>query len=361
MNPTELIQEKKIKSPITRDSNVELLRIIAMFFIMCHHFIVNSLYNFQLGGQNGLTIEYGTYSMLEGFFYVGVNCFLLISGYYGIRLRASKIWSMYLQLGFYGVGCYLFEALVYHKAITHTLVTKSVFILSHPCWWFVANFLLLMFLSPWINHGIQRMSKNQYRFALIGFTFVQVYLGWFWQKTCYDVDGYSLLNFVYIYVIGGYIGRFVTKDSFAKYRWKALIMYVLCAVLWGICNILKLYTDIPFGNNHGYNNPIVVGGAVALFMFVLSYSFHNKYINWIAGGAFATYLITDAAYVGYYLYTGYGHAIHSLDLSLWLTIVVTMLLALVILLICSCIDHLRVWLMRPILHIFDNMDRKFEV
>ena len=105
-----------------RDSNVELLRLIAMFFILCHHFINNSLYNFGL--QNELTTEYGVYSILEGFFYVGVNCFLLISGYYGIRLRARKLWAMYLQLAFLGGACYLFDVITYHQPITHTLFTR---------------------------------------------------------------------------------------------------------------------------------------------------------------------------------------------------------------------------------------------
>ena len=129
-----------------------------MFFIICHHFIHNSLYDFSVGSVDGLTMEYGVYSLLDGLFYVGVNCFLLISGYYGIKLRARRIWSMYLQLAFYGVGCYLAESLMLHKPITHTLITKSIFIFSHPCWWFVANFILQMFLSPWINQGIKQMT-----------------------------------------------------------------------------------------------------------------------------------------------------------------------------------------------------------
>ena len=157
------------------------------------------------------------------------------------------------------------------------------------------------------------------------------------------MDGYSLLNFTYIYLIGGYIGRFVGKDFYASHRWGSLCVYILCAIVWGACNILRLYVDIPFGNNHGYNNPVVILGALALLVFMLSFNFHNKIVNWIAAGAFATYLITDTSYVGYYLYTSYSRFIHLSDMQLWQVIVVTMFSAMVILLLCSCIDRLRAW------------------
>jgi len=355
------MNEKTINRTMSRDSNVELLRICAMFFIICHHFIHNSLYSFSAGAAEGLTAEYGVYSLLDGLFYVGVNCFLLISGYYGIKLRARKIWSMYLQLAFYGAGCYLAESLMLHKPITYTLITKSVFIFSHPCWWFVVNFLLLMFLSPWINQGIKQMTKKQYLLALIGLTFVQVYLGWFWQKERYDVDGYSLLNFVYIYVIGGYIGRFVSKESIEKRRWSMLCTYVACAILWGICNVLRLYIQMPFGRIYGYNNPIVICGAISLFLFFLSWQFKNKYVNWLAGGAFAAYLITDTQYVGYHLYFTYDKFIHSLNLHLWQVIGITLIVAAIIVLLCCCIDKLRAYIMKPLLPAFDWLDRKLGI
>lgn len=342
-----------------RDSNIELLRLVAMFFILCHHFINNSLFDIQAGAHKELTTEYGVYSLLEGFLYVGVNCFLLISGYYGIKLRARKLWSMYLQLGFYGVSCYLIEALLFHKPITHTVFTKSIFILSHPCWWFVAYFLLLMFLSPWLNSAIRQMSKKQYQFALLGFTFVQIYLGWFWQKTCYDPNGYSILNFIYLYVIGGYIGRFCHKERIVSFRWGALTFYILCAIIWGMCNILKLYINVPFGNNYGYNNPVVLLAAVFLFMFFLSFSFQNRIVNWLASGAFAAYLITDTPYVGYHMYEQYHQVIDSMRLHLWQIISITTLSAAVVLMSCCCVDTLRAWMMKPLLSTFDWIDRKW--
>lgn len=345
---------------IVRDSNMELLRIVAMFFILCHHFICNSLYSFQEEIQNGLTAEYATYSLLEGLFYVGVNCFLLISGYYGIKLRARKIWTMYLQLGFYGGTCYLFEVLLYHKPITHTLLTKSLLIFSHPCWWFVAYFLLLMFLSPWINYGIKQMSKMQYLVALLGMTFVQVYLGWFWQKTCYDPNGYSILNFLYVYLIGGYIGRFINEENLIHHRWLILGIYICCAIVWGLWNILRHYVDIPFGNNYGYNNPVVLCGAISFFLFFLSLSFKSKTVNWLASGVFAVYLITDTPYVGNPLYTAYDKWIHSLNMPFYYIIGLTLGVAILILMSSCVLDRARAWLMKPILPSFDWLDKKIK-
>ena len=97
-----------VKCKMQRESNIELLRIIVMLFILMHHLIVHALCPSVLSGKVELSAEYATYSIMEGFFYVGVNVFLLISGYFGIRLRARRIWSLYLQLAFYCIIAYLF-------------------------------------------------------------------------------------------------------------------------------------------------------------------------------------------------------------------------------------------------------------
>ena len=79
----------KNNNPLTkkRDSNIELYRIITMFFIVAHHYVVNS----------GLTLEGGPvfsdpfswrsiFLVLFGAWgKVGINCFVLITGYFMVN------------------------------------------------------------------------------------------------------------------------------------------------------------------------------------------------------------------------------------------------------------------------------------
>lgn len=340
-----------------RESNIELLRIIAMWYILMHHLIVHAMCPELLGGKGELSGSYILYSFVEGFLYVAVNVFVLISGYFGIKLRARRIWSLYLQCAFYGLFTYLFGVIMGTVPfVQHTIVTKSLLIFSHASsWWFVVCYLMLMIISPFLNYSMQKMSKKEYLFSLIIFTFLQLYLGWFWQKSAYDTNGYSLINFIFVYLIGGYLRRFVSLDKPHLQRKISLMIYVLCAFLFGVCNILRLYIHIPFGNLWAYNNPIIIVGAIGLFLFVRSFDIQSNVVNMLGKGVFAAYLITDIGYVGNTIYPAYGAFVHSIP-SIPLIIIITFIMSLAILLAACVIDMLRALLMKPIIGAFDWID-----
>lgn len=340
-----------------RKSNIELLRIIAMWYILVHHLIVHAVYPDVMTGQNGVTSEYAVYSILEGFLYVAVNVFILISGYFGIKLRARRIWSLYLQCAFYGLLTYIFGvAIGVAPLVPHTFITKSILIFSHlSSWWFVVCYLMLMVISPLINYGMQKMNKNEYVWVLACLTFVQIYLGWFWQKSAYDISGYSFINFIYVYLIGGYLHRYVSDRKPESIRKMAILLYGGCALLFGICNIVRVYFKIPFGNSWAYNNPIMIIGAIGLVLFLHSYRFQSNIVNRIGGGAFAAYLITDIPYVGDFLYPHYGEFSQSIP-SIVFIVLVTFIAAAIVLSLACAIDIIRVWAMKPILGAFDWID-----
>ncbi len=74
----------------TRASNFELLRLVCMFYIVLHHFIVHGL---KSAGYWGEAIN--IYSVISNsFIIVGVNCFVLISGYFGIQ----SSWKGFIHL-----------------------------------------------------------------------------------------------------------------------------------------------------------------------------------------------------------------------------------------------------------------------
>lgn len=87
-----------------RNSNIELYRIIVMFMIVAHHYLVNS----------GLiqVIENEPLTAKSAFFYVfgmwgktGINCFVLITGYFMCRSKITlrKFLKLFLQIEFYNI------------------------------------------------------------------------------------------------------------------------------------------------------------------------------------------------------------------------------------------------------------------
>lgn len=68
-----------------RNSNIELLRIIAMLMIVAHHYVTDSLPSYYLSdGPNKWLSE-----LLYSYGKTGVNIFVLITGYYMVNMSFS--------------------------------------------------------------------------------------------------------------------------------------------------------------------------------------------------------------------------------------------------------------------------------
>ena len=82
---------------------MELLRIICMLLILTHHFILHVLYP-ELAARGGDVNPYRIACIIiNGFAYVGVNCFILLSGYYGMKFKVKSLFNLYFICVFYGL------------------------------------------------------------------------------------------------------------------------------------------------------------------------------------------------------------------------------------------------------------------
>lgn len=74
-----------------KNSSIELLRILSIFFVVIHHIIV---VGFDICGYNSSFIPSTNYYVgvfLNSLVVCGVNCFVLISGFYGIKNPFRKV------------------------------------------------------------------------------------------------------------------------------------------------------------------------------------------------------------------------------------------------------------------------------
>ena len=81
-------KQVELKKPKIRESNIELLRILAMIMIIAHHFACHSNFDFPLTEVtfNRVWIQF---MHLGG--KIGVDVFVLISGYFLINQKEIKV------------------------------------------------------------------------------------------------------------------------------------------------------------------------------------------------------------------------------------------------------------------------------
>ena len=105
---------------------MELLRLVAMLLIMVVHANFRALpkpdADMIAADPSSAFLQF----MTEGFSIFGVNVFVMLSGWYGIRPRLSRFCELLFQLLFFGVLClgveYIVSGQLPSKALTPGLI-----------------------------------------------------------------------------------------------------------------------------------------------------------------------------------------------------------------------------------------------
>ncbi len=343
-------ESNSMKTPTqkpTRDSNIELLRILAMFMVMILHFNNHGFANDILDFQGALTITNTVGHFLESFAIIAVNVFVLISGLYGIRFKGRGLLSFYLQCFFCGLVAYLLYILFTGEPIT-TDIFKQLLAFTHNKWWFVVTYLYLYLTAPLLNYAVENMPQKTFQWLLLAWAILTFYFGY---SLGYD-DGMSYVNFVFLYLIGRYIGVYISQETLCQKRWWSLLLFIGCCLGTFAVAITKQHYqyDILYLRPYIYNSWWVIGGAIGLVLFVKSFSFQSRIINWIGGSVFAAYLLQESPYLGFKVVyplteTFFGES----TLAVGYEALLLLAFSAVFLLVAVLIDKLGKWLFKPLL------------
>ena len=270
---------------------------------------------------------------------LAVNCFIMISGYFTIRLSWRGVVRYYLQCVFY-MALFVAVSAVINHAVTLQDISRVVFAASEGDW-FVRCYFALMLVSPVLNKALEAMPGKLMRIPLLLLLIADVYLGYMHQVKEVAPDGFELVNLATIYMIGNYISR--TEVRRLPWGWMLIGMLVL---MTGLHMVKMRFFPIAVIYSLHYNSPCVLVASVMMFLWARTWTLQSKAVNWFAGGVFAVYLIHCNPYVSPY-YWQLMKAVR--DLSPWYTTPLLlagagagMFCAFVL------IDKLRAWVFAPL-------------
>ena len=240
---------------------------------------------------------------------VGVNIFVLISGYFGIKARIKGIVSLLFQAFFYTVGVYSTLVLLGLEPFSLSEFMGSLIPLNRKSEWFLPTYLSLMIFSPLLNALAQRTSEQELRRYLLLFFLVEFVLG-FINDQLEVKDGYSLFAFSGIYLIGRYLRLYPQRLE----RWSGrtfLLGYFGFTFAQSLALFLFAYgtgqsiVASPLAYKFmSYVSPINILSAVLLFLAFSRFKVQSAAINWIGSSTLAVYLIhCNARLIG--RYTGF--------------------------------------------------------
>ena len=326
-----------------RQSNFELLRIIAMVMILTLHANLGiSLFSSIPNEQEGTSVFFFRV-LIQVLCIVSVNVFILISGWFGIKASWKGFFSIFFQTSFYTLIIALGLAVAGKTPLPIKDIVYSC--LGGGTYWFVISYLILYILSPCLNTYIEKSTQKGLLLMICAWMTAQLLYGRLGNDLGRFHGGYSTLSFVGLYLIAAYMRRYPGKMTTGP----SFLYFLIYGVLSIIASVAGFqYHDILLSGNHSllqYNHPIIVLSSLAFFLAFSRISFHNNVINWLAASVFAIYLIQDnALFRGYYFsFTRQIFQSHSPLAALGLIGVTIFSLGT----ICILIDKLRILAWKP--------------
>ncbi len=265
-----------------RDSGLELLRILAIVLIFWMHG-ASSYSNNNLSAWLCIVIE----SVGN----IGVALFILITGYFGIRLKPRKLVQMEFMILFY---CWLGLALrfVWGEAQLYggsQLLSYLFPIIGRFSWYFTCYFALAL-LSPFINEYVEKTDKKTFQRLLL--TMLVVFSGvttFFFFDITQD-GGKGIVNMTLLYLIGRYIRMYQDKTAYSRKKLLGIYTAVtaVCIALNGALYVVTGTVQNRFARD---NTLFTIAEAVCIFLIFKDIHFYSPFVNRIASHVPAVFIM----------------------------------------------------------------------
>ena len=277
-----------------RNSNVELLRLVLMAFVVILHFN-----NATMGGAFAIVkdypFEHTLFSLFESFCICAVNCFMIVSGYFlftNTKVKIGKVFDILIIVVFYQffdfVGQLIFLDLPF--SLKH-FITCCL-----PNNYFAIFYVICYIFSPFIARFFRDNSIRTVNW-LIGILLILFIIIPSLLDSSMDILSINYAGFLSpISVLGngaGYtivqfftmlcLGMWLRKTEFTLKNWILLIIYI------SSCIMIFLFSKRDFAFN--YDLIFNVLAAVSLFLLFSKMTINSKCINFLSRSCFSIYCI----------------------------------------------------------------------
>ena len=292
-----------------RQSNLELLRILAMLMIVTLHFFSGN----RLPPRN--TPNETVYFCYESLAICGVDLFVLLTGYFSVRedrIKLRKIVDLLIDVAFWCFIGFMLNVATGDRPFSLKELIRDMFPIIFGGRWFVKAYILLMLLVPFINRVSLTIDKKSFRTLLC----IQLLLFSIWPSFLpnppFDDYGYSFIHFITIYMIAAYMRLYV--DRYPA-KWLCICGYLASFA------IVLLTKVMNWGYEWAYNYPFVIAEALFLFMYFKQISLKSSLTNRLASCAFGVYLIHTNSYFSSIGYDFLFHGSTAANGPVWLFVI----------------------------------------
>lgn len=318
-----------------RTSNIELLRIIALWMIVAYHIFAFCIYQYFPDANT-------VYKAIWLPLHVGVVVFILISGYFRIKPSVKGVVRLLSYMFIYTVPIGLINNYLTGGGFFDYV--KTCLFVSNSPFWFMRTYFCLYVLSPIINRLLDKSDNVQWFQSILLLSIVALYIGLAHFDDSLN-SGKNVVCFTLIYILGATIQKFQLWQK--NNKWVFLGGYI-------VLNLVEMVIYLVFSGNiigesffyvcFHYCSPVLIINAALFFCFFLNMKVKSSLVNWFANSALAIYLIHTLIF-NVIIMPG-AHYIYNYNSIVWFVIPCILVFATFISLGCMLADKLLtpIWL-----------------
>lgn len=337
-----------------RRSNIEILRIIAMFMIVLHHFMIHGvLRNAYTGSPLNVSMTKIIADLCESGGKLGVDIFLMISGYFLIKStpKIKKIWTLLAQVWFYSLIFFILNLFLHIVPIDKGLIISSIFPFSYETYWFVTVYVIIYLFSPYLNDYLLSINKEKFRKLLFLMILITIVIPTVLPRSI-KMTSPLFVCFTF-YTTGAYIRLFVNDNINNKKRGKllSLVMFLACLCTVIGFNIVGKMTGLSvLSTNATYFT--VNGSSVVIYLLAMGLLLwfrglktkNYRWINLISGATFGVYLIHDNPVARQWLWQDFIPTLKYLNYQPIYFVINVFIIAVIVYMVCTVIELIRQYL-----------------
>lgn len=296
--------DKVIEEQRKRNYGIDLLRVVAMFFVVVLHcFGHGGVLNSAVPNS----VQYKTSWIVEIAAYCAVDIFAMISGYVMFsnnkkKMDISKYLSLWLQVVFYGIVITAIFNIFIPEKISKDTYLMHLLPVTNNLWWYFTAYTGLYIFIPIINSFVRENSEA---------TCKKVFIVLILLYSIYNIipnvfilnGGYSVIWLIILYILGAIIKKCNIGRNLKWYH-KIIMIFamIFCTYLYKMYGYeFQLFNiNITKGLLVSYTSPTVLIIAIMYLLLFSKFKFNKvfeKIITFGASSSFAIYIINEQKFI----------------------------------------------------------------
>ena len=278
-----------------RNSNVEILRIVAMLMIVASHYSHHGGIDFsQISSSiNYLILKTITLGNL------GVDVFVLLFGYYSVsreHVELRKVFMLWSQVFTYSFLIFWGAILLGVIDFSFSAFVKSILPTIFSKYWFFTAYIVFLLLSPYINKMLKALTRKEYELLLIIMLIIWCIIPTIFSRV---PSGDAFAIFLLLYALGAYFKLFPEnkwnnkKTGFCMISISAFLLFGSSVAFFYLKRLHPLFEGKEIYFYHKNSMFVILFALGMLIVSLNKQSNCNKIVNRISSCTFGIYLLHD--------------------------------------------------------------------